>query len=58
MFKFMLTILSAVAEMERENPASFTKYYPMWKDGDITATDFARLIEVSMPTLYNYINEY
>ena len=87
MFKFMLTILGAVAEMERELtveriregmakakrygtrsgrpvgrppreiPASFKKYYPMWVDGDITATDFARLIGVSRPTLYNYIRE-
>ena len=86
MFKFMLTILGAVAEMERELtveriregmskarrygtrsgrpvgrplrkiPASFNKYYPMWKNGDITATDFARLIGVSRPTLYKYIN--
>jgi len=88
MFKFMLTILGAVAEMERELtveriregmakakrygtrsgrpvgrpprqiPASFKKYYPMWKAGDITATDFARLIEVSRPTLYKYIQEH
>jgi len=86
-FKFMLTILGAVAEMERELsveriregmatakrygtrsgrpigrppreiPATFKKYYPMWKDGDITATDFARLIGVSRPTLYQYIRE-
>ena len=85
MFKFMLTILGAVAEMDRELtverirdgmakakiygtktgrpvgrpprqiPASFKKYYPMWKDGDITVTDFARLIGVSRPTLYKYI---
>jgi len=70
MFKFMLTILGAVAEMERELtveriregprqiPASFKKYYPMWKEGDITATDFARLIGVSRPTLYKYVREY
>ena len=88
MFKFMLTILGAVVEMERELtveriregmakakrygtrsgrpvgrpprqiPASFKKYYPMWKDGDITATAFARLIGVSRPTLYNYIREH
>jgi len=88
MFKFMLTILGAVAEMERELtveriregmakakrygtrsgrpvgrppreiPASFKKYYPMWKDGDVTATDFARLIGVSRPTLYQYIREH
>ena len=74
MFKFMLTILGAVAKMEREltveriredmakarryntrsgspvgqlsqeTPASFKKHYPMWRNGDITATDFASLI--------------
>jgi DNA invertase Pin-like site-specific DNA recombinase len=88
MFKFMLTILGAVAEMERELtveriregmakakiygtktgrpvgrpprqiPTSFKKYYPMWKDGDITVTDFAKLIGVSRPTLYQYIKEF
>ncbi len=88
MFKFMLTILGAVAEMERkltverireslakakrygtrsgkpigrpprEIPASFKKYYPMWKGGEITAADFAKLMEVSRPTLYNYIRNY
>jgi len=30
-------------------------YYSMWKDGDITATDFARLVGVSRPTLYKYL---
>ncbi len=88
MFRFMLTILGAVAEMEREItveriregiakakkygtrsgrpigrpprliPQAFKKYYPMWKDGDITATEFARLLEVSRPTLYRYIREH
>jgi DNA invertase Pin-like site-specific DNA recombinase len=87
MFKFMLTILGAVAEMERELtveriregiakakrygtrsgrpigrppreiPASFKKYYPMWQKGKITATDFAKLVDVSRPTLYQYIRE-
>jgi DNA invertase Pin-like site-specific DNA recombinase len=87
MFKFMLTILGAVAEMERELtveriregiakakrygtrsgkpigrppreiPASFKKYYPMWKDGELTATDFAKIVDVSRPTLYQYIRE-
>ena len=42
----------------REIPASFKKYYPMWKVGEITASDFARLIGVSRPTLYQYIKEY
>jgi len=88
MFKFMLTILGAVAEMERELtveriregmakakiygtrsgrpvgrpprqiPPSFKKYYPMWKNGEISATDFARLLGVSRPTLYQYIRDY
>jgi DNA invertase Pin-like site-specific DNA recombinase len=87
MFKFMLTILGAVAEMERELtveriregmakakrygtrsgrpigrppreiPASFKKYYQMWKKGAITATDYAKLVGVSRPTLYQYIRE-
>ena len=84
----MLTILGAVAEMERELtvvriregiakakkygtrtgrpigrpprqiPPAFKKYYPMWNGGEITATGFARLLEVSRPTLYLYIKEY
>jgi len=44
-----------VGRPPREIPASFKKYYPMWKDGDITAADFARLIGVSRPTLYKYM---
>ena len=84
MFKFMLIILEAVAEMEREltveriregiakkrygtrsgrqiglppreTPTSFKKYYPMWENGEITASDFTRLIGISRPTLYKYI---
>jgi len=88
MFKFMLTILGAVAEMERELtvervregirkaqlygtrtgrkigrpariiPLSFKKYYAMWKDKEITGVEFAKLLEVSRPTLYRYIREY
>ncbi len=30
----------------------------MWKDGYITATDFARLIRISRPTLYKYVQEF
>ena len=85
MFKFMLTILGAVAEMERELtvervregmrkaqkygtksgrpigrpacrlPSNFDKYLTRWKDGQITATEFAKLLDVSRPTLYRYI---
>jgi DNA invertase Pin-like site-specific DNA recombinase len=88
MFKFMLTILGAVAEMERELtvervregirkaqtygtksgrpigrparqlPATFNKYHAKWKAGDLTAVEFAKLIEVSKPTLYTYIKHY
>jgi len=88
MFKFMLTILGAVAEMERELtvervregikkaqrygtrsgkpigrpareiPASFEKYYDMWKKEEITGVEFAKLLDVSRPTLYRYIKEY
>ncbi len=88
MFKFMLTILGAVAEMERELtvervregirkaqkygtrsgkpigrpsrqiPVSFKKYYEMWKAEEITGVEFARLLDVSRPTLYRYIKEH
>ena len=88
MFKFMLTILGAVAEMERELtvervregirkaqqygtrsgkpigrpprkiPGSFKKYYEMWKNEEITGVEFARLLNVSRPTLYRYLKEY
>ncbi len=88
MFKFMLTILGAEVEMEREltversregmakakiygnrsgrpigrpsrqMPANFKKYSPIWKDGDTTVTDFARLIGVSRPMFCHYIKEY
>jgi predicted DNA-binding transcriptional regulator AlpA len=27
----------------------------MWKKGEITATDYAKLVGVSRPTLYKYI---
>lgn len=39
-------------------PASFKNYYPMWKDGDITATDFTMLIGVGRLTLYKYVHEF
>ncbi len=88
MFKFMLTILGAVAEMERELtvervregirkaqlygtrsgkpigrpprkiPSSFKKYYEMWKNEEITGVEFARLLDVSRPTLYRYVREF
>jgi len=47
-----------VGRPPRKIPVSFKKYYPMWKDGDITATDFTKLIEVSRSTLYTFIKEH
>jgi DNA invertase Pin-like site-specific DNA recombinase len=35
----------------RKVPASFKKFYPMLKDRDITATDFAGLIGICRPSL-------
>lgn len=88
MYKFLLTILGAVAEMEREItisrikegmekakkygtksgiaigrpirrlPKDFKKYYIKWKNKEIKAVEFARLINVSRSTLYRYINDY
>lgn len=43
----------------RELPKNFIKYYTQWKSGSITATEFAKLINVkSRTTLYTYIKEY
>lgn len=86
MYKFLLTILGAVAEMERELmveriregmkkaalygtksgnrigrpprsvPRRFEKYYVQWKNKEITAVEFAKLLDMSRSTLYRYIN--
>jgi DNA invertase Pin-like site-specific DNA recombinase len=88
MYKFMLTLLGAIAEMERTVnterileglqkaklygtrsgrelgrpkrilPAKFKKYFRKWKADEITATEFAKLMEVSRPTLYRMIKQY
>ena len=87
-YKFMLTILGAVGEMEREIivdrvnegiqkakiygtksgkaigrpertlPKDFKKYYAKWKASEITAVEFAKLLNVCRMTLYRYIKEY
>lgn len=87
-YKFLVTILGAVAEMERETindriregmkkaeifgtksgnpigrpqatlPKNFKKYYDQWKTNDITAVEFAKLLEVGRTTLYRYIKAY
>ena len=38
--------------------SKFLKYYNMWKEEDITATEFAKLMQVSRCSIYNYIKEY
>lgn len=91
-YKFMLTILGAVAEMERETtqqrviegiekckstgvtktgvwfgrkevtkedlPKKFEKYYFQWKNGQMKATEFAKLLDISRTTLYRYMKIY
>ena len=47
-----------IGRPKRKIPASFKKYYKQWQAKEITATEFARLLEVSRPTLYRYIHEY
>jgi len=42
----------------RKIPANFKKYYEMWKSDEITGVEFARLLDVSRPTLYRYIREF
>ena len=41
-----------------EYPKSFYKYYKQWKNKDIKKVEFAKLINVSRPTLDLYINTY
>ena len=39
-------------------PKSFYKYYDQWKNKDIKKVEFARLLNVSRPTLDLYIKAY
>jgi len=85
---FMLTVLGAVSEMERELTVervregiakakkygtksgrpmgrpqrelspNFKKYYDKWKAGEITGVEFAKLLDMSRPTLYRHIKQY
>lgn len=89
-YKFLVTILGAVAEMERETiqlnviqgmakakiygtksgkaigrperkdtiPDNFKKYYTQWTAKEITGVEFAKLMEMSRPSLYRYIKEF
>jgi hypothetical protein len=47
-----------VGRTPRQAPASFKKYYPMRGSSEIKAADFANLVEVSGPTLYQYMKEH
>lgn len=38
-----------------EIPDMFYKYYPRYKNGEITKTEFARLAELSYPSIYKYL---
>ncbi len=42
----------------RKIPSSFKKYHEMWKNEEITGVEFARLLDISRPTLYRYIREF
>jgi len=43
---------------ERTLPDNFEKYYKKWKAGDITGTEFSKLLNVSRSTLYRHLKEY
>lgn len=43
---------------ERTLPKDFERYYKRWKDGEITAVEFAKLMGMSRATLYRYIKDY
>lgn len=36
-------------------PASFLKFYPLYKSGQMTATEFARASDIGRTTLYKYL---
>ena len=36
-------------------PANFYKYYPKYKCGEINKSEFARLSELSYPSIYKYL---
>jgi DNA invertase Pin-like site-specific DNA recombinase len=42
----------------RKIPSSFKKHHEMWKNEEITGVEFARLLDVSRPTLFRCIKEY
>ncbi|KNY27624.1 helix-turn-helix domain-containing protein [Pseudobacteroides cellulosolvens] len=48
----------AIGRPQRTLPKDFEKYYIRWKQKEIKATEFAKLVGLSRATLYRYINEY
>lgn len=36
-------------------PAAFLKFYPLYKSGQMTATEFARASNIGRTTLYKYL---
>ncbi|MBX4262343.1 recombinase family protein [Clostridium estertheticum] len=42
----------------RTLPKDFKKYYTKWKAAEITAVDFAKVLNISRATLYRHIREY
>ncbi|WP_414628128.1 recombinase family protein [Natranaerobius thermophilus] len=47
-----------IGRPKRKLPKNFSKWYPEWKNGDMTAVEFARIMGVSKPTIYRYIRHY
>ena len=43
---------------ERTLLKDFEKYYKRWKAGEITGTEFSKLLNISRSTLYRHIREY
>lgn len=39
----------------QELPVKFYKYYPMYKSGKISVTDFAKVLNCTRKTVYNYL---
>ena len=44
-------------EVTKDNlPDKFWKYYSLYKKGDMSITDFAKVMDVSRTTIYKYIS--
>lgn len=41
-----------------ELPDVFARFYQQWKEGVIQGVDFAKLLNISRPTLYRWIKQY